>query len=125
MLERGNKYGAKRTEIQGRSFMSGGEADCFRWLELREKSGEIKNLQTQVSVRLTKAELRWVLDFTWEDPRTGETIFADFKGAITERWRILEKLWPHYGPGRLQVISGSGMRMRVAKEIIPTVSMAP
>lgn len=110
-----SKYGAKRITTDGRSFMSQGEASCYLHLKALEQSGEITNLKCQVTVRLTKAELRFVMDFTYE--QNGETVWADYKGFETERWNVLKKLWPHYGPGRLVIYKGKAGRVFVAEEI--------
>lgn len=113
------KYGNVRTQSFGRSFSSQGERDCFGYLTLLEKAGEIRDIECQVSVELTDARLRWVLDFKFFDLKLNETVWADFKGFETERWFTLKKLWPHYGPGRLRVFKGKGTRMFVAEEIVP------
>ena len=114
-----SKFGNKRTELAGRSFMSKGEADCYLYLKALQDAGEISDLQCQVTVRLTAAQLRWVLDFKYLDMNDGREYYADFKGFETSRWRELKKLWVHYGDATLRVYKGSGMRMRVAEEITP------
>lgn len=118
-----SKYNAKRTERVGRSFASKGEADCFSYLTLLKNAGEIRNLECQVTVRLTEAKLRWVLDFKFFDVKLNREVWADFKGLETVRWLQLVKLWPHYGVGLLRVYKGQGLRMRVAYEVRPQGEM--
>ena len=109
----------KRTEVAGRSFMSNGEAECFVFLQALESRGEIRDLECQVTVRLTAAKKRWILDFKFFDVALGEPVWADYKGGMeSDRWKWLLDLWPHYGPGRLRVYEGRGMRMRIKKEIL-------
>lgn len=114
-----SKYGAKRVTRDGRSFMSKAEGDCYEYLKLLEAEGEIRDLCCQVSVTMTDAALRWVLDFKFFDVNLGEEVYADYKGFETERWNILKKLWVFYGPARLRVYKGQGLRMKVAQEIVP------
>jgi len=103
-----NKYGNQRTHYAGKSFMSKGEASCFAFLELLEKYGSIKDLKCQVAVYLTEARLYFVMDFYYFDVARDCLIFADYKGFETDRWRVLKKLWPFYGPAPLVVYKQSG-----------------
>lgn len=98
-----NKYSASRVSHAGLSFMSKGEAACYDLLKLMELSGELSDLKTQVTIRMTDADLRWIMDFSYFDNKKGCLVFADFKGFETERWAILKKLWPFYGPGPLVI----------------------
>lgn len=98
--------------------MSQGERDCAEsYLQPLLKTRLIRDLEYQVPVLLTEAKLRWVLDFKFYDNEIQEEVWADFKGFETERWMILKKLWPHYGPGLLRIYKGSGSRMRISEEI--------
>ena len=119
MGKRTNKYGARRTELSGRSFASKGEADCYLYLKALETAKEIHSLECQVTVRLGPNQRRWVLDFKYFDVKRGETVWADYKGYEPDRWKHLLDLWVLEGPGPLIVYKGRGLRMMVAETVIP------
>lgn len=113
-----SKYKNRKTSDGDRSYMSQGERDCAHYLRLREKVGEIRDLQFQVSVRLGPNSRRWVLDFKYFDTLRGCDIYADFKGFETDRWKHLLDLWALEGPGPLLVYKGRGLRMEIAQEVL-------
>lgn len=84
-----------------------------------EKAGEIEILQTQDHVYLTDARILYIPDFKIFDKTIHETVHVEYKGPETAVWRIKRRLWIHYGPNRLRVYKGSGLRMIVTEEIIP------
>ena len=94
-----NKYGNTRTEIDGHTFDSKGEAN--RWAELRmlEKAGVLTGLQRQVRFELLppfvhdgKKEqgIGYIADFTYT--QGGKLVIEDFKGARTEVFKLKRKL---------------------------------
>jgi hypothetical protein len=113
-----NKYGAVSVQFAGRSFHSKGERDCYQMLLLMEKAGEIDSIECQVSTPLT-AGITHKTDFKVWDLKLGETVWIEYKGFIDQRWRDIKKLWSVYGPGRLKVYGGYGLRMKLLDEIIP------
>lgn len=113
-----NKYGNIETELHGISFMSQGEANCYAYLKLLEQAGEIRDIETQVTVRLTRAEIRYIMDFRFFDIQKNKVFYADFKGFETERWAILKKLWPYYGPAPLIIYKSFRNREISIAEII-------
>ena len=116
------RYSAHRraeSQLIGRSFMSEGERDCGEMLWAMQQGREIRDLEFQVSVRLTAGRLRWVLDYRFFDAKLSEVVWADFKGHEQERWGELKKLWPHYGPARLRVYKKGRHGIFVAQEIVP------
>jgi hypothetical protein len=114
-----NKYHAKRCELDGRSFHSTAEGNCYLMLKLLQKAGEISNLECQVTIRLGPNKRRWILDFKYYDNKLGEEVWADFKGFETDRWNHLLDLWALEGPARLRVYKGRGLKIFVAEEVIP------
>jgi hypothetical protein len=80
-----NKYGAIRTEADGRTFDSKGEAGRAHMLQLMERNGEISNLEYQVVYQLSK-RVRAVIDFRYVE--NGQTVLEDFKGCLTDSARI-------------------------------------
>jgi hypothetical protein len=114
-----NKYNAVRSESpDGRSFHSKGERDCYEYLRLLERAGEIDSIESQVTTHLT-AGITHKTDFKYWDNKLGETVWAEFKGMEDQRWRDIRKLWKCYGPGRLKVYKGRGTRIYCYEEIIP------
>lgn len=100
---RRNKYGAVKTN----GYSSKLEAAIRNILELSVKAGALKNIKNQVNVRLTAAQILYIVDFTAEDAQTGELYYYEAKGFETAVWRIKRRLWMHYGPGQLFVFKGS------------------
>jgi hypothetical protein len=80
-----NKYGAIRTESDGRTYDSKGEAGRAHMLQLRERAGEISNLEYQVVYQLSK-RVKAVIDFRYQE--NGQTVLEDFKGLLTDAARI-------------------------------------
>lgn len=115
------KYGAKKTEIDGRSFASMLEASVYSILKSRERAGELKILQCQDHVYLTRARIGYVPDFKCETP-SGEVFWVEAKGFEASRWPTIKKLWKHYGPGALEIWKGSHQRPSQVAVIAPSVA---
>lgn len=99
-----HKYSAKKSvSFDGHCFGSKLEKRTYEHLKLLEKAGEIRVLQTQVHVKMTKANIVYIPDFLIEDVVSGEKIWVEAKGIETPEWKLKKRLWKHYGPGRLQI----------------------
>lgn len=87
--KKSNKYGAKRTQVDGQWFDSKGEAN--RWMELKllAMSGNIKNLQRQKVLHLS-AHVTWKIDFLYEE--NGTWVYEDFKGRPTRDYIVKRDL---------------------------------
>lgn len=103
--KRGNKYGAKRIEVDGKKFDS--QAEYRRYLVLRnqEEAGEISSLILQCEICLLEGftfqgekvrPIRYTCDFCYV--KNGITYVEDVKSEATKkseafriRWRLL--LW--------------------------------
>lgn len=97
-----NKYGNRKTVIDGLVFDSKHEA--HRWIELKymERARLIKNLSRQVSFTLIHAqndkktgkvierECKYIADFVYE--QDGKTVVEDAKGVRTDVFKIKKKL---------------------------------
>jgi len=116
-LRRRTKYGARKTTLGDRTFDSAGEAFRASQLRLLERAGEISDLQYQVTFRLSAAEITYRADFTYTE--YGRMVAEDFKGVETERFRIIKKLWQHYGPCLLRITKRRGTRVLTVQEIMP------
>lgn len=117
-MSRTNKFNAVRVHHAGRSFHSKGERDCYEYLKMLERNGEIEQIECQVTTPLT-AGITHKTDFKCFDLRRNEPLWVEYKGMSDQRWRDIKKLWRFYGPGRLRIYAGYGMRMKLVEEIIP------
>lgn len=101
---RGNKYGARRTEFNGKSYDSGFEADVAATLELRKVGKDIKDYDIQYKIEAwahlpdgTRAFLvKHKVDFRIHH-NDGSFELYEAKGIETDdyKWRrrFLENLW--------------------------------
>jgi Protein of unknown function (DUF1064) len=117
-----SKFGNKPATSDGYSFASKGERNCYEVLKLMEKSGEIKILQTQAQVELLPG-INYKADFKIFDNKDQEIVWIEFKGFETEVWKLKRKLWKFFGPGRLRVYKGYGLRITQTEELIPYSGM--
>ena len=101
-----NKYGARKTTIDGIKFDSKHEAERYAELKLLQRAGEIRDLQLQVPFELIPAqkrngktirECKYIADFAYFDKRTGETVVEDAKGMRTDVYKLKKKmmLWEY------------------------------
>jgi len=98
MARRGNKYGAKKTIVDGIKFDSGLEARRWMQLKLLESAGHISSLRRQVVIFLqgrngplltrTGRKMRLTVDFSYIDLRTGKMVHEDAKGAPTRDYDV-------------------------------------
>lgn len=109
----------KRVEVGGRKFHSQFEAALYGQLALQEKAGEIADLKCQVNVRLTRAMILYIVDFSYAQGT--DTVYVEAKGFETDVWNIKKRLWRFYGPGRLQIYRGNAKAFRMVEEIVPNL----
>lgn len=114
-----HKYGSKKVDHAGYSFASKLEAALFDLLKLRERAGEIAEIQVQDTIRLTKAEIIYKPDFRFVVVATGLPEWAEAKGLETPEWRIKRRLWLAYGPGPLHVYKGAYNRIKHSETLVP------
>jgi hypothetical protein len=112
------KYGNHRTRHAGQSFDSKGEANCWDFLKLLEAAGEIRDIETQVTVDLV-AGIRYRADYKFWDVKLGEVVLGDYKGFEDKVWMLKKKLYKVFGPHRLRVFKGHGLEITVTEEIVP------
>ena len=90
-----NKYGNRKTEVDGILFDSRKEA--ARWCELKllQRAGEIYDLNRQVPFtvipaqrddkgKLLERETKYIADFTYRDRKTGRIVVEDTKSEATK-----------------------------------------
>lgn len=116
---RGNPFGRKKVEAHGYSFASKLEAAVFEILKLRERAGELKILQVQDHIDLSRARIRYVPDFKCLDVASGIEFWVEAKGYASERWPTVKKLWKYYGPGRLEIWMGHHSSPQLSEVIVP------
>jgi len=112
-----NKYGAKKTIIDGITFASKTEAEYYALLKWEEKAGAIKILDLQPKVYLTRSRILYKPDFKIFDTNAREEIFIEIKGHETPVWRIKRKLWFNYGCGTLRIIKKIRGHFEMTEEI--------
>lgn len=81
-----NKYGAKKTEIDGIVFDS--QKEAMRWCELMLmiRAGEICNLDRQVKIEIVPKTdkyraMHYIADFRYYDKKTQRFVYEDVKGC--------------------------------------------
>lgn len=98
-----SKYGARRTEYNGRVYDSGREATRAAELRLMQRAGLIKDLREQVDYELLPSQkdeagktierpVRYRADFVYTDVPTNQTIVEDVKGCRTKEYIIKRKI---------------------------------
>ena len=89
-----NKYGAKKTIINGITFASKAEAKRYENLQWEAAAKIIKNLIIQPVFTIHKGEkyqIKYKADFQYEFE--GKTIIEDVKGVITPVFKLKKKLF--------------------------------
>lgn len=90
-----SKYNAKITYVDGIMFHSRWEAKRYSILKIKEKAGEIENLQLQVPYPIIINGLKvttYISDFVYLDKEKNEEIVEDSKGFITQEYQIKRAL---------------------------------
>jgi len=91
-----NKYGAKKTTLDGITFDSKAEANYFAQLKQREKAGEVGGVELQrpFVVLGPKGELitTYKADFAFWDFKEDRFRVIDVKGVQTPVFRLKRKL---------------------------------
>lgn len=95
-----SKYGAKKTEVEGIVFASKREAAHYCEYRVRERIGEITDLELQPEYPITViSHIGEVIqvgiyraDFRFREVASGERIVVDSKGFRTPVYRLKKKL---------------------------------
>ncbi|MGQ4813059.1 DUF1064 domain-containing protein [Agrobacterium vitis] len=100
--KRGNKYGAKRTTVDGIAFDSKRESEVYRDLKTLERAGRISGLVLQRKFELIVKNLEtddseiigtYRADFCFIDyDQDGRLRVIDVKGVITKDFRRVQKI---------------------------------
>lgn len=92
-LKRRSKYAAVKTVVDGITFASRYEANCYRLLRELQAAGEISDLQLQVPFAMKingQVVCRYLADFTFRS--AGRYRVADAKGFRTDVYKLKKKL---------------------------------
>jgi hypothetical protein len=93
--KRGNKFRAKRTLIDGICFDSKREASYYAALKLRERAGEVADVELQRPYTLTVNGVlvaTYRADFVFWDISLRRRRVIDIKGVMTPVFRLKQKL---------------------------------
>lgn len=100
-----NKFGARKTEIDGITFDSQREAQRYTELKWLEKAGKIQDLELQKKFVLqpkykkggkTVREISYIADFVYSED--GRQIVEDCKGMKTEVYKLKKKIFEYKYP---------------------------
>lgn len=118
MIDGRNKFNAMPTD----GFPSKLEASVYQTLLLREKAGEIRNIQRQHSFQFPCGP-RWKIDFSFEECTTGETVYCEAKGAEVETYRLKRNMFKGCpvleNSGKLEIWKGSYQKPSLNEVIFP------
>jgi len=90
-----SKYKNVKCTYNGIKFDSKGERDRYKVLEIREKSGEIYGLKTQVKFPIVINGVKvcnYISDFTYYLKDNHNIVVEDYKGVITGLFTLKKKL---------------------------------
>lgn len=93
--QKGNKYGAVKTVVDGISFSSKAEARRYGELKLLLRAGNIDELVLQPKFPLVVEGVKigtYIADFSYFDVLTSKVVIEDVKGMMTPVYRIKKKL---------------------------------
>lgn len=101
-----NKYGAKKTTVDGRTYDSRAEAEASVTLALAQRRGEIAVLEYQPVFELLPRpnRIKYVADFrvVWTN---GIEEIIDVKGVETDGFKLKKKMFRHFFPEkRLRIV---------------------
>lgn len=85
-----SKYHASKVYIDGLKFDSKKEGERYKFLRSAEARGEISNLRTQISYKLTPCDTRYKADFVYL--HNGFEIIEDVKGMFTDVYKIKREM---------------------------------
>lgn len=95
LARRKNKYGAKKTTLDGLKFDSKAEAKFYAALKQREKEGEVHSVELQRPYTLTiegKLIATYKADFVFWDQIEERWRVVDVKGVVTPVFRLKQKM---------------------------------
>jgi hypothetical protein len=104
-----NKFGAVRTQYNGRTYDSKVEARYAVKLDLLKSAGEIRSWIAQPTFKLGE-DFTYRADFEVEE-QSGKRHVVDVKGHETPRFRDVRRLWAKYGHCPLWIVKEQGVEI--------------
>lgn len=104
--------------------LNGMERDWGARLELRQRAGEISDLEYQRTFHLTHPALPGLdIPYTSDNDyiEDGRLVIDDVKGVADKRFALLCQLWPHMGPAPLRVVKKGRHGLAISRTIYPKV----
>lgn len=117
ILEKGKKYRAVKTEVNGIKFSSKLEARVYSELKKLEDAGKIKIKSLQPKVYLSKAKILYKPDFECLNLETNEVYYVEAKGMELDTWRIKRRLYLAYGSNDLQIWKSVGQSVKCVETL--------
>lgn len=107
-IKKGAKGGVRKHKMnavsahcaQGHFHPSTGESRRCDALHLLQRAKAVKGLEVHPTVELVTG-MKYKPDFLYFEGK--KRIYEDFKGMVTDRFRIICRLWPHHGTGTLRI----------------------
>jgi len=103
--------------LAARSFGSQLERSVARWLAARQMNKEISDLKFQTTVHLSRADIRWRVDFSYVEK--GQLYYHEAKGRDIPPYPTKLKLYRIYGPAPLRISKGSAKKHRIVETVFP------
>lgn len=104
-----NKYGAKKTTIDGITFDSKAESDYYALLKMREKAGEVSGVEMQHPFALVGPDglliATYRCDFAFWDLVEGRFRVIDVKGVETPVFKLKRKLMKSFLGINVEVVA--------------------
>ena len=114
-----HKYKAVKTMVDGTSFSSKLEANVYTYLKQLERAGEVKILDLQPKIYLSKADILFKPDFKIFDKAINKEVYIEAKGVETAVYKIKLRLFKHYASSPLRVYKQSNTLIYMSEEIVP------
>lgn len=97
-----NKYGNKKTVVDGITFDSKHEAERYSQLLLLQRAGVIEQLRLQVPYTLINKNdrgraVKYIADFVYFDKHHNRTVIEDAKGMRTDVYRLKKRMMSELG----------------------------
>lgn len=110
-----HKFGAERTEANGREYASKAEARYAQGLALHQQSGQLLFWLEQVPIALP-GKTKYVVDFVefWSD---GDVKFVDVKGVETQLFRLKKRQVEEIYPFEIEVVNTAGRKRRKVSDV--------
>lgn len=107
-----HKFGAERTEANGRKYASKAESRYAQDLALHQQSGQLLFWLEQVPIRLP-GKTKYVVDFV-EFWANGDVKFVDVKGVETQLFKLKKRQVESIYPFEIEVVKKPAARKRKA-----------